>query len=456
MEFAIVDIETTGGHAAGHGITEVSIHIHDGIRTVRRYDSLINPGCDIPYFITGLTGITNEMVADAPSFSEVAGDIFELLQGRVFVAHSVNFDYSFIKHALADCGYELDCKKLCTVRLSRKLLPGFPSYSLGNLCTRLGIQIHGRHRAGGDAAATVKLLEHLIQVDSAKTILKFLKRGSKEQALPPHLPKEQFEQLPETPGVYYFYNQKGKVIYVGKAVNIKKRVLSHFSNNSAAKQKADFVRHIHRISHTECGNELMAFILESHEIKRLWPEFNRAQKHFEAAYGIIEYSDQRGFRRLAIEKVRKGRTFLATVSTLGEGHSLLRHHIEQQELCIRLCGLATDETLCRENNCECQSHDPHIINSYNDKIALTIAALTARESFVIVEKGRSESEVGCVWVHNGQLERMGFVPSTELNGTLPAPDRLEQLPPYRENFTIRQLISNYRHSFPERVVVMQE
>jgi DNA polymerase-3 subunit epsilon len=423
---------------------------------VSEYSTLIHPGCDIPYFITGLTGITNEMVADAPAFSEVAAEIYELLRDRVFVAHSVNFDFSFLKHALAANGYDLEVKKLCTVRLSRKLIPGYPSYSLGNLCKRLDIPMRNRHRAAGDAEATVKLLEYLVAHDKAQTILKFLKRGSKEQALPPHLPKEQFENLPETPGVYYFHNQKGKVIYVGKAVNIRKRVLSHFSNNSTGKQKADFVRYIHSIAHTECGNELMAFILESAEIKRLWPEFNRAQKHYDPVFGIIEYSDQRGYRRLAIEKITKGRTFLSTFGTLGEGHSLLRHHIEQYELCMRLCGLATDPAPCMDRNCDCLSQEATTIDRYNEKVAQAISALTARESYLIVEKGRKENEVGCVVVQNGTMQRMGFVPDTDLHTGQPDTAMLDALPAYRDNFTIRQLLYSYRQQNPANVVPLGE
>ena len=211
MEFAIVDIETTGGHAAGNAITEVAIQIHDGEKIIKSYETLINPGTPIPYYISGLTGITNQMVKNAPSFSTVAAAIFELLNNRVFVAHSVNFDYSFLKNELKLSGYELNCKKLCTVRLSRKTFPGLPSYSLGNLCGSLEIPLQNRHRAGGDAAATVVLFEKILAADG-EAIHKFLKRGSKEQALPPNLPKEEFEKLPETTGVYYFHNRKGKVI----------------------------------------------------------------------------------------------------------------------------------------------------------------------------------------------------------------------------------------------------
>ena len=168
--------------------------------------------------------------------------IFEKLNGRVFVAHNVNFDYSFLKHHLALHGFDLVCQKLCTVRLTRKVFPALPSYSLGNLCRHFNIQIANRHRAGGDATATASLFSHILRNNGIDHIVQFLKRGSREQSLPPNLPKEQIEQLPYTPGVYYFHDQKGKIIYVGKARNIRYRVCSHFSHNGASRQRQEFLR----------------------------------------------------------------------------------------------------------------------------------------------------------------------------------------------------------------------
>ncbi len=371
MEYAIVDIETTGGHATGNGITEVSIHLHNGEKVFKRYETLINPNTHIPYYITGLTGITNEMVKNAPPFSAVASDIFELLNNRVFVAHSVNFDYSFLKNALKQYDYELNCKKLCTVRLSRKLFPGFPSYSLGNLCGSLEIPLKNRHRAGGDAEATVILFEKLLKADS-ESILKFLKRGSKEQALPPNLPKEEFEKLPQRPGVYYFLNKKGKVVYVGKAVNIKKRVSGHFSNNSPAKQKQDFMREIFHLRFTECENEQEAFALETKEIKKLWPQFNRAQKRYEPIFGIVTYYDQTGFIRLGLKKLKSKRESEILVSNILDGHELLRQLVAENELCIRLAGIPKSKEHCIETDCVCCKTNKRQIRHYNRKVEMAL------------------------------------------------------------------------------------
>ncbi len=452
MWYAIVDIETTGGHASSNGITEISIYLHDGEKIVGHYETLINPGQHIPGYITGLTGINNDMVVKAPRFSEVAERIFTLLRDNVFVAHNVNFDYSFVRHQLSECGYDLDTKKLCTVRLSRKIFPGLASYSLGNICGYLGITIADRHRAGGDARATVTLLEKLIENDKSDSIKKFLKKTSKEQSLPPNVPREHYERLPDLPGIYYFHDQRGKVVYVGKAKKIKKRVSSHFSNNSTARQKQDFLRSVHAITYEVCGNELVALLLESHEIKRLWPQFNRAQKHYEPRFGIIQYNDQRGITRLAMQKIRKNITATAYFETLTECLRRLKEITEQYELCPRLTGVATDPGSCTDDTCPCGNGDKKAIISYNKKTIPAIAALSSRESFVILEEGRTSRESAYVVVENGQFTGMGYMPLEQLQSKELTLEDFRDVSLYRENFNIRAIVSKYKEEHPDRVI----
>ena len=214
MEYAIVDIETTGGNAGGSRITEIAIIIHDGTGVTDRFETLVNPEKEIPLPIFALTGINNEMVRDAPVFDGIAEKVQQLLTDRVFVAHNVNFDYSFVRHQLEEAGFKWTARKLCTVRAARKIKPGLHSYSLGNLCRSLDIPLKNKHRAGGDATATALLFSRLLEWDSEGEIAKMIKKTSQDQRLPPNLPPEDFEQLPEKPGVYYFYNQAGKVVYV--------------------------------------------------------------------------------------------------------------------------------------------------------------------------------------------------------------------------------------------------
>ena len=215
--YAVVDLETTGGFALRNRITEVAIYRFDGCQVLDEFHSLVNPERPIPPFITQLTGITNDMVSCAPTFKDIAAVIDEFTMDHVLVAHNAGFDYSFLRREFKSLGTNYIRKKLCTVRLSRKIIPGLHSYSLGTLCATLGISIKDRHRAFGDAKATVKLLQHLISQDTMQHIPEALRRNSREGTLPPNLPKDQFEQLPEDVGVYFFLDRKGKVIYVGES-----------------------------------------------------------------------------------------------------------------------------------------------------------------------------------------------------------------------------------------------
>jgi len=242
-EYAIVDIETTGGNAGGSRITEIAIIIHDGVMVLERFETLVNPQKEIPLPIFALTGINNEMVQDAPIFDDVAEKVYEMLSGRVFVAHNVNFDHSFVRHELSRAELKWTAKnKLCTVRAARKIKPGLPSYRLGNLCRSLDIPLLRAHRAGGDADATALLLSRLLEWDNGGIIEKMIKKNAQDQRLPPNLPPEDFDALPEKPGVYYFYNREKKVVYVGKAKNLKKRVAQHFSGHKITPQRQNFLR----------------------------------------------------------------------------------------------------------------------------------------------------------------------------------------------------------------------
>jgi DNA polymerase-3 subunit epsilon len=369
--YAIVDIETTGGYAGAGGITEVAVFIFDGEKITQQYETLLNPVYTIPRYVESLTGITNTMVESERQFSAVAEELYELLHDKIFVAHNVNFDYSYLKYHLAQAGYELNCKKLCTIRLGRQILPGMPSYSLGNLCRRVGINIEQRHRAGGDAAATVKLFRYLLGKDTKEYVQAMLKVKSKEQSLPPNLPVAQIQQLPDKPGVYYFHDERGKVIYVGKAKSLTRRVNSHFSNNNPARQKQEFLRKIHNVTYQTCATELMAFILESVEIRNLWPYQNRSQKRFEQAYALYSFEDRNGYMRLAIEKKNRNLQPLYTFNLLAEGYNLLRKLCLQFQLCPKLCFLQSYNIKCtgiEENTCSGACEQKELPPEYNHKV----------------------------------------------------------------------------------------
>ncbi|MFZ9387117.1 MAG: exonuclease domain-containing protein [Chitinophagaceae bacterium] len=451
--YAIVDIETTGSYAAANGITEIAVYLTDGKAVTGTYQTLVNPGQPIPPYISAMTGITDKMVEKAPRFEEVAENIYNLLQDRIFIAHNVSFDYSFVKSHLRESGFDLQSKKLCTVRLSRKIFPGFPSYSLGRLCQSLGIAIRERHRAGGDAEATTQVFHLLLENDREQHIEKSLRRNSKEWILPPNVPKEHFEALPYTPGVYYFHNEKGKVVYVGKASNLRYRVNSHFSNNSESRQKQNFMQHVYAISYRDCATELMACILESAEIKQKWPAFNSSQKRREDVYGIFRFEDQNGYYRLAIDKNRKRLHPLYTFHYLADGHAVLRNLIRRYNLCPKLCFMqkegercvAMEEELCL-GACEQLEKPVH----YNKRVEEACTSLESMPSFAVVDRGLNGNERSCILVCEGEFYGMGYIPED-----IPVSDPKTLKPHmtvYRENSFIRNIIHGYAARFPEKVI----
>ena len=407
--YAIVDIETTGGYAANNAITEVAIVLHDGKKELSSYETLVNPLIPIPRYVQSLTGISDELVSRAPLFKEVATEIFELLKNAIFVAHNVNFDYSFLKYQLKSCGFELNTKKLCTIRLGRKVFPGLPSYSLGNFCREIGIEVSNRHRAGGDVSATTKLFEKILENDTQGHVALMLKGKNKEQYLPANLPAEELEKLPMVAGVYYFHDQKGKVIYVGKAKNLRKRVSSHFSNNKPGKQKQEFLRNIYTVTYQTTGTELMAFLLECVEIKKLWPRYNRSLKRFEQAYGLYYFTDRNGYLRLAIEKRKKNLPPLYTFSLLMEGQQLLKKMVRAFELCPKLCFIQYGEDVCegvKRQTCKgaCQQAEPPAL--YNPRVERALQSLKQElPSFTLIDRvGIPKNKVVYWWKQGGFME----------------------------------------------------
>ncbi|HEY2647984.1 MAG TPA: exonuclease domain-containing protein [Puia sp.] len=450
--YAIVDIETTGSYAANNGITELAIVLHDGNKITERYETLINPLVPIPQYVQVLTGIHPDMLQDAPVFSDVASRVYNLLKDVIFVAHHVNFDYSFIKHQLECCGYDLDTKKLCTVRLSRKVFPGLPGYSLGKLCRDLSIPIQNRHRAGGDADATVILFEKIMKNDTQGAVRQMLFGKSREQYLPPNLPAEQIASLPYTPGVYYFHDRKGKVIYVGKAKNLRNRVCSHFSNNSPGLRKQEFLRNIFSVSWQDCGTELMAYLYECVEIRRLWPVFNSSLKRFEQIYGLYLFEDQSGYLRLTVEKKKPHLTAFYSFNGLTEGWQLLRKLVRQFDLCPKLCFIERSNEICSgllDKSCRgaCIHEEP--AGEYNKRLMLALESLqNVLPSFVIRDKGRHSSEESYILIEKGRFYGMGY-----LDGEMQIQDLetlKERLTVYPENDYMRGLIYSFAEKWPAK------
>ena len=411
-KYAIVDVETTGGNATDNKIIEIAIFIHDGIKVIDEFETLINPERPIPPYIASFTGINEEMVRNAPTFAGIIDRVEEITTDCIFVAHNVNFDYSFLRKEYSELGRTFKRKKLCTVRTARQLIPDLPSYGLGGLCNSLGITINGRHRAGGDGRATARLWTILMRRDNYGFVENALKASSREALLPPNLEKAQFERLPESIGVYYFLDRKGNIIYIGKAKNLRNRVTSHFQGNTNTRTRQLFMEKIHGLDFVVCGNELVALLLESEEIKKHWPEFNRAQKRYEQNYGIFRYEDINGYQRLTIGRNKSGYQPILTFPGIIDARSYLFKRVREFKLCPKLCGLQKSPHECHDHkvdlcNGACGGHEP--VEEYNARLEEAIQSmLQGGKSFAIIGQGRTSDESSIVVVENGSYLGYGY------------------------------------------------
>jgi DNA polymerase-3 subunit epsilon len=419
--YAIVDIETTGGSASRSRITEIAIFIYDGKEIIEEFQTLINPCKEIPWNIVRLTGIDNEMVADVPLFSDVADKIDQLTKDCVFVAHNVNFDYNFIRAEFERVGRSYKRKKLCTVRLSRRLLPGKHSYSLGRLCASENIPLKDRHRAAGDARATVMLFEKLLEVDQDDFIAKSLNPLSLEALLPPNLHKSDFLGLPNAQGLYYFKDQKQRIVYIGKAKNIKKRVHSHFSGNSNTRSKFYFVKNIYHVDFKLVPNNLLLDLIEASEIKKYWPRYNKSMKRVTLNYGLFQYTDRNGYYRLNIGRCGKYDKPLKSFKSQRQIKEFLRELVIDYKLCPRLAGLQplssgkcnyVEDIAC---NGACEQEESS--ENYNARLSKAIIEKVRHQAtFMIKENNGSGEEKAIVLIENGRYKGYGVVaPETRLD-----------------------------------------
>ncbi len=442
MLYAIVDIETSGGYASAAGITEIAIIITDGVTVIEEYETLINPLQNIPYYITKLTGINNATVAAAPTFAEVAPTIYNLLLGKIFVAHNVNFDYSFVNHQLKQNGYELNSKKLCTVRYGKKVITGLRSYSLGNFCKAVGITVTNRHRAGGDCMATFYLLKRLLAEDVNGELSILLKNIKSEKNLPLQLQASEYGQLPNSMGVYYFYDSKQKLIYVGKAINIKKRVASHFAGNAITKQRQEFIRNIATIKYTLVATELMCLILESTEIKKYWPKYNKAQKRYEHQFAIYSYTNQNDVMQLCVEKRKKNLPYIVTAKNHVDGLNILRNMVVAYKLCPNFCMLTYMATELVHHTCNGTCSQYKTVRLYNNNLQKAIVSFQKTQpSFLLVGEGLEATEQSVIVFVNGNFEGMGYIPKAITTYTY----KIVQpyITTYKTNEYINNLILNY-------------
>lgn len=454
--YSIIDIETTGGDPKVDRITEIAVYLHDGKSVIDSYVSLVNPEMPIPEFITRITGIDNEMVREAPKFYEIAKRIVEITEGAVFVAHNVRFDYSFVQKEFRTLGYTFSRKQLCTVKLSRKLIPGHSSYSLSKLAPALGIQNEASHRAYGDAAATVQLFEKLLSVQTGNNLSLSLQQEIAHVKLPPHLPPERLETLPESAGIYFFLGRSGEILYIGKSTNIRKRVLSHFQGAHKSVRTMEMIALIHDVQSEETGSELIALLRENEEIKRLQPLYNRAQLRQNFRYGIYQQVTQAGYLRLYIDKYRQQKQPIAGYSSKGSAESALQRRGREFELCPKLYGAEQGAGRCFHHQlhiCRGACIETEAIADYNGRVAAAIRALgfgrNYAESYLVVGEGRAEQEKSVVWVQDGVFRGYSYLDEEILEQGWE--NVIAQIPSQHEVPDVQRIIQGYIKKHPREV-----
>lgn len=382
--YAILDIESTGGKYNEEGIMEIAIHRFDGHKVVDKFISLINPERDIQPFVVNLTGINNKMLVTAPKFYEVAKRIIEITEDAVLIAHNAQFDYRILRTEFRRLGYNFQRKTLCTVDLSKKLIPEAESHSLGKLVRSLGIAVSDRHRANGDALATLKLFKLLLAKDSNKTIITEVIR---EETLGELTTKQLdiVDALPSETGVYYMHDKNGKILFIGKSKNIKKRVNQHFTNVGDLARKLQ--KETKKVTFEKTGSELVALLKEDHEIQKNNPAYNNKKRKKGYSHGIYIFEDNKGILSLKPERANGQSKRLASFNSLKASRNFLEKITEE---------LALKEI---ENAA-----------SKNAKIVALIEKYSIdKRNIVVLDRGREIGEQTAIVIKEGVFSGFGFI-----------------------------------------------
>lgn len=443
--YAILDIETTGGQFNEEGITEIAIYKYDGHEVVDQFFSLINPEKPIQPFVVKLTGINNAMLRSAPKFYEVAKRIIEITEGCILVAHNAQFDYRVLRTEFRNLGYDFEKQTLCTVELSQKLLPEQPSHSLGKLVRALGIPMTDRHRATGDALATVHLFKLLLEKDVEKEILKSLVKTEVIKGIAPKL-MDLLEKVPSITGVYYIHKEDGQMIYLGKSRNIKKRVNQHFTGSSSKSKKIQKLAFT--VNYEATGSELIALLKECSEIKANRPTYNAALKKNIFPLSIYAETDAHGYIALKLQKTDARRKEIISFAGPAEGKSALFKATEKYRLCQKVNGMdPTAKEHCfpyelGECNGAClQKEAPE---DYNLRVNEYIVENSfSNQTMAIIDRGRTVEERSVVLIEDGIYKGYGFF---NLNYQVHKLDILKNIiVPMEDNKDVRRIIRNYMH-----------
>ncbi|MDP2685883.1 MAG: exonuclease domain-containing protein [Aequorivita sp.] len=440
--YAILDIETTGGKYNEEGITEIAIYKFDGHNIVDQFSSLVNPEKPIQPFVINLTGINNEMLRHAPKFYEVAKRIIEITDGCIMVAHNALFDNRILTTEFDRLGYHFNKETLCTVELAKKLIPDMPSYSLGKLVRALGIPLSDRHRAQGDAKATVALFKMLLAKDTSKEIITETLRKNPKRQLEPKL-LDIIEKTPSEIGVYYMHNEAGNIIYIGKSKNIKKRLMQHFTGDNRKSKKIQL--DVKSVTFEKTGNELISLLKESEEIKQNKPLFNRALRRTLFTYQLTSFVDENGYINLKIEKADGRKKAITTFSNFQQAKSSLFRITDENKLCQKLTGLQSGGKSCFNyslKECYGACINKESSEDYNARVMAFLEKNSyENQNMLIIDRGREIDERSVILIENGVYKGYGFY---NLNYQINNPEILKSIiNPMQNNRDVQHIIQNY-------------
>lgn len=427
--YAVLDIETTGGKYNEEGITEIAIYRFDGHQVVDQFISLINPEKEIQPFVVKLTGINNQMLQSAPKFFEVAKRIIEITDNCTLVAHNAQFDYRILQTEFRRLGYDYQRKSLCTVELSKELLPEQNSYSLGKLVRALGIPVSDRHRANGDAMATVKLFKLLLAKDVNKSIIQSNIRQEQIGQLNPRL-IEIVEQLPSTIGVFYMYNSDGDLIYLSKSSNIQKRVNKIFISSALRNKKIQ--KEVKTVSYDLTGNTLIADLKEYQEIFENKPRYNPKRKtRFTHSLFVKKRDDSR--LTLEIDQYNPLKKGIVDFVNYNQAKKLLNYINQQYGLESQI------------DKDEQKKEDP---KSYNKRLRSAVYKYSIpKDSFAVIDSGRTVEEHSAVLFVEGKLKGYGFY---QLNHQLNKLEILQSIiTPMEDSDIARYFVQRYLRKKPK-------
>lgn len=440
-QYAIVDIETTGGRPDRDKITEVGIVLHNGSEITETWTSLINPGVSIPPFISKMTGITQSMVEDAPYFYEVARDIILRLQHTVFVAHNARFDYHFLRESFKDLGFTFSRPFLCTVKLSRQAFPGLPSYALGNLINYFQIPVKDRHRALDDALATADIFTRILaQQENGGFSITDAKR---QKRLPAGITPEKLDTVPDECGVYYLKNALGDVIYVGKSIHIRQRLNEHLTDISRKSDRID--KELADIDWMITGSPLYAAIWESLEIKRLQPSINKTQRSKNYTYAIQSCRSETGYDRLYITKHHGSHDTECQFTSMAAAKAALAGLMEEFSLCRHYTLDYIPDRPCFEFQigvCGGACNHAEDARNYNQRVEKANERLSKRleGDFYILDIGPNRKMRSVFLVENGLFRGMGFIYEEDGDSTMTLENAITTMPDTPE---IRSMIDHH-------------